>query len=97
MTCRAIAIGRLYQGDSSPSEGGGAPSPTLMATEARCTNSGTPMASAYQTQLTRQRISRAPSAFSPLRPSVSVTTISAASSTPGAKKLFHGIAPHARA
>ena len=69
--------------------------------EARCsgamaanlTDSGTARASAYQIQLTRQRISRAPMALSPATPSVSDTTISAATRTPGAKKLFQGIAP----
>ena len=89
----AIAIGRLYQTLNSTMSGAGAPKPVFSAMAAKVTDSGTARASAYQTQLTRQRISRAPMARSPARPSVRDTTMSAATRTPGAKKLFQGIAP----
>ena len=89
----AIAIGRLYQTLSSTMSGVGAPNPEFNAMAANVTDSGTARASAYQTQLTRQRISRAPMAFRPATPSVTDTTISAATRTPGAKKLFQGTAP----
>ena len=61
------------------------------------TASGTPSASAYQIQLTRQRIRRNPMARSPATPSVSDTTISAATKTPGAKKLCQKMAVQLRA
>ncbi len=61
------------------------------------TASGTASAIAYQIQLTRQRINRDPMARSPATPSVKKTTTSAATRTPGAKKLFQGMAPQLRA
>lgn len=93
---RATARGRPYHGVSSVRDGAEAPSATLIEMDAKWTNSGTPMASAYQTQLTRQRISREPSFSRPRGPSVSRTTTTAAISAPGVKKLFHGIAPQVR-
>ncbi len=94
--CRPMASGRPYHGVSRLSDGAEAPSATLSETEAKWTNRGTPMASAYQTQLTRQRISREPTTSRPRGPSVIRTTTMAAISAPGAKKLFHGMAPQAR-
>ena len=73
------------------------PSALFSPMDANLTASGTATASAYQTQLTRQRISRDPIAFSPGRPSVRDTTISAAIRTPGAKKLCQGMAAQQRA
>jgi hypothetical protein len=58
---------------------------------------GTATASTYQIQETRQRINRDPMAFSPATPSVRDTTISAATKTPGAKKLCQGMAAQVRA
>jgi hypothetical protein len=89
----AIAIGRPYQTLNSAMSGTGAPKAAFRPIEANVTPSGTPSASAYQIQLTRQRISRDPMALSPGRPSVRDTTISAATRTPGAKKLCQGMAP----
>ena len=94
--CRAIARGRPYHGVSSVSDGADAPSAALIEIEVKWTNRGTPMASAYQTQLTRQRISRAPSFSRPRGPSVSRTTTTAAIRAPGVQKLFHGMAPQVR-
>ena len=65
--------------------------------EMKRTSSGTAMAIAYQTQLTRQRISREPRRIRPRLPSVNATTTTAAISAPGAKKLFHGMAPQVSA
>ena len=93
----AIAIGMLYQTLNSARSGTGAPSAVLSPIEANLTANGTAMAMAYQIQLTRQRISRDPIALSPARPSVKDTTIKAATRTPGAKKLCHGMAPQLRA
>ena len=71
----AIAIGRLYQTLNSAILGTGAPAVVFRPMEANVTASGTPSASAYQIQLTRQRIRRNPMARSPATPSVSDTTI----------------------
>jgi hypothetical protein len=60
MICMPIATGRPYQGVSMVRDGAEAPRATLIEVDAKWTNSGTPMASAYQTQLTRQRMSREP-------------------------------------
>ena len=94
--CMAMASGRPYHGVSTASDGIGAPSATLSEVDAKWTKSGTPTASAYQTQLTRQRTSRAPTWSRPRGPSVISTTMIAAISAPGAKKLFHGMAPQAK-
>jgi hypothetical protein len=77
--------------------GTGAPKVLFRPIEANVTANGTASASAYQIQLTRQRISRDPIARSPATPSVSDTTISAATSTPGAKKLCQKMAVQLRA
>ncbi len=88
----AIAIGSPYQTLNSAMSGTDAPSAVLSPMDANLIASGTAMASAYQIQLTRQRISRDPMALSPATPSVTNTTIRAATKTPGAKKLCHGMA-----
>ena len=88
----AIAIGIAYQIPNSAISGAGAPSALLRPIDVSFTPSGTAIASAYQTQLTRQRINRNPMAFNPARPSVTDTTISAAIKTPGAKKLCQKMA-----
>ena len=93
----AIAIGMLYQRLSPPRSGTGAPNAVLSPIEANLTDNGTATASTYQIQLTRQRISRLPIALSPATPSVTPTTTRAATRTPGAKKLCHGMAPQLRA
>ena len=93
----AIAIGRLYQTLNSAMSGTGAPSALLSPMAANLTASGTAMAMAYQIQLTRQRMSRDPIAFNPGTPSVRDTTITAATKTPGAKKLCQGMAAQQRA
>jgi len=69
------------------SEGTPAPAATLSPTTARCTASGTPMAAAYQYHLTRQRIIRKPSTFSPDQPWVMGITMRAAKSGPDGKNL----------
>ena len=92
----AIAIGRPYQTANSAMSGTGAPSALLRPIDTNLTASGTTTARAYQIQLTRQRISRDPMAFSPATPSVKNTTIRAATKTPGAKKLCQGIAAQQR-
>ena len=92
----AIAIGRPYQTLNSAMSGTGAPKAVFRPIEANVTASGTPTASAYQTQLTRRWISRDPIALSPATPSVNDTTASAATSTPGAKKLCQGMATQLR-
>ncbi len=88
----AIAIGRLYQTLNSAMSGTGAPRALFRAMEANMTDRGTARASAYQTQLTRHRINRDPMDRSPARPSVRPTTTTAATRTPGAKKLCQGMA-----
>src|SRR5829696_1174640 len=93
----AIAIGRLYQTVNSAISGMGAPKAVFRPIDTNETASGTASAIAYQIQLTRQRINRDPIARSPATPSVKNTTISAATRTPGAKKLCHGMAPQLRA
>src|SRR4029453_648568 len=93
----AIAIGRPYQTLNSAMSGTGAPKAVFSPIDANLTDSGTPSASAYQIQLTRQRISRDPMARSPATPSVRDTTINAATRTPGAKKLCQGMAAQLRA
>jgi hypothetical protein len=93
----AIAIGRLYQTLNSAMCAAGAPKALFSPIDANLTASGTASASAYQIQLTRQRISREPMALSPATPSVRDTTISAATRTPGAKKLCQGMAAQLRA
>jgi hypothetical protein len=55
--------------------GTGAPNAVFRPIAANVTASGTASASAYQIQLTRQRIGRDPMAFSPATPSVKDTTI----------------------
>jgi hypothetical protein len=82
----AIAIGRPYQTLNSAMFGTGAPKAVFRPIAANVTGSGTPSASAYQIQLTRQRINRDPIAFRPATPSVKDTTISAATKTPGGRK-----------
>src|SRR5829696_5950507 len=93
----AIAIGRLYQTVNSAISGMGAPKAVFRPIDTNETASGTASAIAYQIQLTRQRINRDPIARSTATPSVKNTTISAATRTPGAKKLCHGMAPQLRA
>jgi hypothetical protein len=93
----AIAIGRPYQTLNSAMSGTGAPKAVFRPIAANVTASGTPSASTYQIQLTRQRINRDPMARSPATPSVRDTTISAATRTPGAKKLCQGMAAQLRA
>jgi len=93
----AIAIGRPYQTLNSAISGTGAPNAVFRPIAANVTASGTASASAYQIQLTRQRINRDPMAFRPATPSVRDTTISAATRTPGAKKLCQGMAAQLRA
>src|SRR5215218_10977336 len=84
----AIAIGRPYQTLNSAMCGTGAPKAVFRPIAANVTASGTPSASAYQIQLTRQRINRDPMARSPATPSVKDTTISAATRTPGGEKAM---------
>src|SRR5215207_1940091 len=74
----AIAKGRPYQTLNSVISGTGAPTTVFRPIEVNVTPGGTASASAYQTQLTRQRVSRAPMARSPATPSRRNTTISAA-------------------
>ena len=93
--CMPRARGNTYQGVRKSSAGVEAPTPTLRVTASACTPSGTATARAYQTQLTRHRISRAPMSRSPDHPSATPATTSAAMSAPGAKKLPHGMAPQA--
>src|SRR5215207_10961227 len=93
----AMAIGTLYQTLNSAMYGTGAPKAVFSPIAANCTDSGTANAIAYQIQLTRQRINRDPMARSPATPSVRDTTISAATRTPGAKKLCQGMAAQLRA
>jgi hypothetical protein len=78
------------------SEGTPAPLATLSPTMARWTASGSPMATAYQYHLTRQRIIRKPSSRSPERPWVRGITIRAAMSGPDGKNLTDSIGkkPH---
>lgn len=94
--CVPIASGSPYQGSSRLRAGAVAPKARFARTAAAWTKRGTATASAYHTQFTRQRISRAPTVRSPGTPSVTATTSTAASRAPGAKKLFHGMAPQAR-
>jgi len=69
------------------SEGTPAPAATLSPTMARCTASGTPIATTYQYHLTRQRIIRKPSSLSPATPWVMGITMRAAKSGPEGKNL----------
>jgi len=93
----AIAIGRLYQTLNSAMCAAGAPKALFSPIDANLTPIGTATASTYHIQETRQRINRDPMAFSPATPSVRDTTISAATRTPGAKKLCQGMAAQVRA
>ena len=68
--CMPRASGNAYQGLRKSRAGAEAPAPTLRPTASACTPSGTATASAYQTQLTRHRISRAPMSRRPDHPSV---------------------------
>ena len=61
----AIAIGRAYQTVNSAMCAAGAPNALFSPIDANLIASGTPSASAYQIQLTRQRINRDPMAFQP--------------------------------
>ena len=64
-----------------------APAATLSPTYVRWTARGSPIATAYQYHLTRQRIIRKPSSFSPERPWVMGMTMRAANSGPDGKNL----------
>jgi hypothetical protein len=76
------------------SEGTPAPAATLSPTMAKCTASGTPMATTYQYHLTRQRIIRNPSTFRPAQPWVMGITMRAAISGPEGKNLTLSIGKH---
>jgi hypothetical protein len=94
---RPMASTTPYHGLSGAVDGACAPAARLSPMAAACIVSGTASASAYQIQPTRQRIRRAPMSRRPARPSRMNATTRAAMSAPGAKKLSHGMAPHARA
>jgi hypothetical protein len=77
------------------SEGTPAPAATLSPTMARWTESGSPIATAYQYHLTRQRIIRKPSSLSPATPWHIGITMRAATSGANAPKDPNGTNPHA--
>jgi hypothetical protein len=73
--------------EAKVSEGRPAPAAMLSPTMARWTASGSPIATAYQYHLTRQRIIRKPSSLSPERPWHIGITMRAAKSGPEGKNL----------
>ena len=77
------------------SEGALAPRATLSPTVTTRTPSGSPIATAYQYHLTRQRIIRKPSSLSPATPWVRGMTMRAARSGANAPKDPNGKNPHA--
>src|SRR5215204_696590 len=85
----------MYQGLNWASEGAPAPSATLSPIVTRKTASGSPIASAYQIHLARQRIIRPPRSRSPAQPWVMGITMRAATSGPNAPKDPNGKNPHA--
>src|SRR5215217_5199523 len=91
LTMRTANTMRKVEREVKLSEGMPAPAATLSPTTARCTASGTPMAAAYQYHLTRQRIIRKPSSFSPEKPWQIGITMRAAKSGPDGKNLTDSI------
>src|SRR5919112_1855408 len=95
LTRRTANTVRKVVREVNVSDGRPDPAAKLSPTIARCTASGSPIATAYQYHLTRQRIIRKPSTLSPATPWLIGITMRTATSGAYAPKVPNGNVTHA--